>query len=295
MNKTIFTGSAVALVTPFKGSTTDYDNFAKLIEYHIAHKTDALVICGTTGEASTMPDDEHIEAIRFAVEVTAKRLPVIAGIGSNDTAHGINLSKRAAQAGADAFLNVTPYYNKANVSGLTEHYRKMCSCCDVPTILYNVPGRTGVNIPLSVYENLKDVDTIVAVKEASGNFSYTMQVAAEFGDRYDLYSGNDDIVVPMLAIGGKGVISVLANVMPDETHDMCELFFEGKTEESAKIQLELLDLINALFIEVNPAPVKTALDLMGFEVGNLRLPLGELSPANKEELIRVMKKHGLLK
>ena len=295
MNNTVFTGSAVALVTPFKGNETDYDNFEKLIEYHIAHKTDALVICGTTGEASTMPDDEHVEAIRFAVQVTKKRLPVIAGIGSNDTFHGINLCKRAAQAGADAFLNVTPYYNKANLSGLTEHYRKMCSCCDIPTILYNVPGRTGVNIPLKVYDNLKDVDTIVAVKEASGNFSYTMEVAARFGDRYDLYSGNDDLIVPILSIGGKGVISVLANVMPDETHDICELYFNGKTKESADLQLKLLDLINALFIEVNPAPVKTALDLMGFEVGNLRLPLGELTPENRAELERIMRKHNLLK
>lgn len=294
MSKTIFTGSGVAIVTPFDGNKTNYDELGKLIEFQIENKTDAIIICGTTGEASTMPDSEHIEAIRYTVDKVNKRVPVIAGIGSNDTEHGVNLCKEVAKTNVDAFLNVTPYYNKANLSGLSEHFRKMSSCTDVPTILYNVPGRTGVNIPLAVYDMLKDIDLIVGLKEASGNFSYTMEVAAAYGDRYDIYSGNDDLIVPILSIGGKGVISVLANVMPKETHDMCELYFDGKVKESAKLQLELLDLINTLFIEVNPVPVKTAINLMGFNAGNLRLPLGEMAPANKEKLIAVMKKHNLI-
>lgn len=294
MRNTVFTGSGVAIVTPFDGNTINYDEFGKLIEFQIANKTDAIIVCGTTGEASTMPDREHIEAISFTVDKVAKRIPVIAGIGSNDTEHGINLCKEVAKTGVDAFLNVTPYYNKANASGLEMHFRKMSTCTDVPTILYNVPGRTGVNIPLSVLDKLKDIDTIVGLKEASGNFSYTMEVAAQFGDRYDIYSGNDDLIVPVLSIGGKGVISVLANVMPKETHDMCSLYFDGKVKESAKLQLDLLELINSLFIEVNPIPVKTALNLMGFNVGNLRLPLGEMDESNKEKLISAMKKVNLI-
>ena len=294
MSNTIFTGSAVAIVTPFKGDKTDYDSFEKLIEFQIANKTDAIVVCGTTGEASTMPDEEHIEVIRFCAEKVNGRVPVIAGVGSNDTEHGVNLCKLVAKTGIDAFLNVTPYYNKANLSGLTEHFRKMCTCTDIPTILYNVPGRTGVNIPLSVYGALSEIDTVVGVKETSGNFSYTMEIAAQYGDRYDIYSGNDDLIVPTLSVGGKGVISVLANVMPKETHDMCELYFNGNVKESAKLQLDLLELINTLFIEVNPVPVKTALEVMGHNVGNLRLPLGEMSEDNKAKLVAVLKKHNLV-
>ncbi len=294
MEKTVFTGSGVAIVTPFSGSTINYGEFDRLIEFQIENKTDAIIVCGTTGEASTMPDHEHIEAIKYTVDKVAKRIPVIAGIGSNDTEHGINLCKEVAKTGVDAFLNVTPYYNKANASGLEQHFRKMATCTDIPTILYNVPGRTGMSISLSVLDKLKDIDTIVGLKEASGNFSYTMEVAAKFADRYDIYSGNDDLIVPVLSIGGKGVISVLANVMPKETHDMCSLYFEGKVKESAKLQLDLLELINSLFIEVNPIPVKTALNLMGFNAGNLRLPLGEMDEANKEKLISAMKKVNLI-
>lgn len=294
MSKTVFTGSGVAIITPFEGNKINYAEFEKIIDFQIENKTDAIIVCGTTGEASTMPDAEHIEAIRFAVEKVNKRVPVIAGIGSNDTEHGINLCKEVAKYDVDAFLNVTPYYNKANASGLESHFRKMATCTDIPTILYNVPGRTGVNISLSVLDKLSDIDTIVGLKEASGNFSYTMEVAAKFGERYDIYSGNDDLIVPILSIGGKGVISVLANVMPEETHNMCQLYFDGKVKESAKIQLELLDLINTLFIEVNPVPVKTAMNLMGFNAGNLRLPLGEMDSANKEKLIASMKKVNLI-
>ncbi len=294
MGNTVFTGSGVAIVTPFNGNTIKFDEFEKLIEFQIANKTDAIIVCGTTGEASTMPDEEHIEAVRFTVEKVNKRIPVIAGIGSNNTDHGINLCKEVAKTGVDAFLNVTPYYNKGNANGLEKHFRAMTTCTDIPTILYNVPSRTGVNISLSVLDKLKDIDTIVGIKEASGNFSYTTEVAANFRGRYDIYSGNDDLIVPTLSIGGKGVISVLANVMPKETHEMCQLYFDGKVQESAKLQLDLLELINRLFIEVNPVPVKTALNLMGFEVGDLRLPLAEMEDANKEKLISAMKKVNLI-
>ncbi len=292
--KTIFTGSGVAIITPFlENGAVDFDALEKLIEFQIAHKTDAIIICGTTGEASTMPDAEHLSVIRFAVEKTAGRVPVIAGAGSNDTAHGVELCKEAAKTGIDGLLLVTPYYNKATQKGLYLHYKAMATATDLPLILYNVPGRTGVNIGVDTAKKLAELDQVVAIKEASGNISYTAQIAAACPE-LTIYSGNDDMILPCLSLGGKGVISVLANVMPEETHDMCEKFFTGDTEGAAKLQLDLLDLVNALFIEVNPIPVKTALHLMGMCGGTLRLPLCEMTDGNLAVLKQALTKHGLL-
>jgi len=294
MAKTLpFEGSGVAIVTPFNGLETDFDALGELIEMQIANSTDAIVICGTTGEASTMPDDEHIAAIKYTVEKVAGRVPVIAGTGTNDTPHAIRLSKAAEEVGADGLLTVTPYYNKTTQKGLVEHFTAIANSVNIPIILYNVPSRTGMSFSIDTLKKLAQLDNIVGIKEASGNMSYAMQVAAEVPELY-MYSGNDDIIVPMMSIGGKGVISVLANVIPQQTHDMCKACLDGDFKTAAKMQLELLDLANGLFVEVNPVPVKTALGLMGKKVGNLRLPLTDMEPANLEKLKAVMTKHGLL-
>ncbi len=289
MKKLPFTGSGVALVTPFKGLEVNFDALGALIEMHIAHKTDALIICGTSGEASTMPNEEHLEVIRYAVKKTAGRLPVIAGTGSNDTAHAVYLTEGAEKAGADGILSVTPYYNKANISGLLAHFRAIAECCSLPVILYNVPSRTGMSFSIPVLRELAKIENIVALKEASGSIGYTAQVAAEVPELY-LYSGNDDMIVPVMSLGGKGVISVVANILPDETHDICERFLTGDTDGARRLQLDMLELINNLFIEVNPVPIKTAMRILGYEVGNLRLPLGEMSEENREKLAASLKK-----
>ena len=293
MNKTVFTGSGVAIITPFNENGIDFDTLGQLIDFHVENGTDAIVICGTTGEAATMPDEEHLSAIEYTVKRVNKRIPVVAGTGSNDTVHGIKLSVEAEKLGADALLVVTPYYNKSNKQGLINHFKAIADSVKIPIILYNVPSRTGMSISLDVLEALKDVDNIVGIKEASGNFSYLMELAANYGDRFDIYSGNDDIIVPVMSVGGKGVISVLANVLPKETHDICQLYLDGKCEESKKLQFKYLDLINSLFCEVNPIPVKTALNLMGFNAGKLRLPLYEMDPKNKERLINSLKNAGV--
>ena len=289
MKKLPFTGSGVALVTPFKGLEVNFDALGALIEMHIAHKTDALIICGTSGEASTMPNEEHLEVIRYAVKKTAGRLPVIAGTGSNDTAHAVYLTEGAEKAGADGILSVTPYYNKANISGLLAHFRAIAECCSLPVSLYNVPSRTGMSFSIPVLRELAKIENIVALKEASGSIGYTAQVAAEVPELY-LYSGNDDMIVPVMSLGGKGVISVVANILPDETHDICERFLTGDTDGARRLQLDMLELINNLFIEVNPVPIKTAMRILGYEVGNLRLPLGEMSEENREKLAASLKK-----
>lgn len=290
-----FTGSGVAIVTPFlENHEIDYESLAELIEMHIARKTDAIIICGTTGEASAMPDDEHLAAIAFTVKQVNGRIPVIAGTGSNDTYHAINLSKRAEQLGADGLLSVTPYYNKANTSGLIAHFKAIADAVNIPIILYNVPSRTGVNFSISVLKELAKIDNIVALKEASGNISYLAQVAAEVPELY-LYSGNDDMIVPTMALGGVGVISVVANIFPDETHDICEKFANGDIEGSRKLQLEMLDLINKLFIEVNPVPVKSAMKELGYRVGNLRLPLGPMNDDNLKVLMDALNAYGAKK
>lgn len=295
MAKTLpFTGSGVAIVTPFDGDKINYDALGELLEMHIAKKTDAIIICGTTGEASTMPDSEHLNAIRYTVEKVAKRIPVIAGAGSNDTRHAIELSKEVEAIGADGILSVTPYYNKTTQKGLVQHFTAIANAVSIPIILYNVPSRTGMNISIETLKELSKVENIVAIKEASGNISYTAKVAAEVPELY-IYSGNDDIIVPLLSLGGKGVISVVANIMPEETHNICQLYFDNQVGESRALQLQMLDIINALFIEVNPIPVKTALGLMGYTVGNLRAPLCAMEDKNLEKLKAAMAKHNLCK
>ena len=294
MKKLPFTGSGVAIITPFDGDKVNYDELGRIIEDQIANKTDAIIICGTTGEASTMPDEEHLAVIKYAVEKTAGRIPVIAGTGSNDTAHSVRLSKLAEEYGADGLLQVTPYYNKASKKGLIAHFSEIAKSVKIPIILYNVPSRTGVNIDVSVLRELAKIENIVAIKEASGNIGYTADVAAQVPELY-IYSGNDDMIVPVLSLGGKGVISVLANVCPKETHDMCQAFFDGDTARAAKLQLDYMELIRALFIEVNPIPVKTAMNLLGYNAGNLRMPMCDLEDAHLEALKNCMRKYGLIK
>ncbi len=292
MKKPIFTGAGVAIVTPFENGKVNYEELGRLIDFQIENSTDAIIICGTTGEASTMPDKEHLEVIEYAVAKTAHRVPVIAGAGSNDTAHGVELSRGAQKLGADGLLIVTPYYNKANTSGLIQHFNAYSKAVDIPIILYNVPSRTGVNISMEVLKEVAKAENVVGIKEASGNISYAAEVAYTCPD-LPIYSGNDDMIVPILSLGGKGVISVLSNVMPQETHDICQLYFDGKVKESAALQIKLFDLVQKLFIEVNPVPVKTALNMMGFRAGDLRLPLGEMSEANREKLRAAMIAAGL--
>lgn len=293
MKKLPFTGSGVAIVTPFDGDKTNYDALGELIEFNIENGTDAIIICGTTGEASTMPDEEHLAAIEYAVKKADGRVPVIAGTGSNETAHAIALSKKAEELGADALLQVTPYYNKTTQKGLVAHFTAIANSVNIPIILYNVPSRTGVSISIGALKELAKVENIVAIKEASGNIGYTASVAAEVPELY-IYSGNDDMIIPIMSLGGKGVISVLANVVPKETHEMCEAYLNGDTKKATKMQLEYLELVNKLFIEVNPIPVKTALNLMGKNAGNLRLPLVDMEEKNLEALKTTMQKYGLI-
>ena len=291
---TIFTGSGVAIVTPFKDDAVDYDALGNLIEFQIANSTDAIIICGTTGESSTLTDEEHRSCIEYAIKKVAGRVPVIAGTGSNDTSYAVELSKFASDAGADGLLLVTPYYNKATVKGLIAHYKAINDAVDCPCIIYNVPSRTGCNVTLPVYKGLVDCENMVAIKEASGNISQIAEILSTFGDRFDVYSGNDDQILPILSLGGKGVISVLANPMPRETHDICTLWFEGKVKEAAALQLKLLPFCKLLFCEVNPIPVKTAMAAMGYCTKELRLPLCEMEDANKEKLLAEMKKLELI-
>lgn len=293
MKKTIFSGSGVALVTPLGADGINYDSFGRLIDFQIECGTDALIVCGTTGEAPTLDDGEHLDAIEFAAERANGRVPVIAGTGSNNTDHAIMMSKEAAKRGADGLLWVSPYYNKATQRGLVKHYQALAGATDLPAILYNVPSRTGVDILPATIKELSAVDTIVAVKEATGNVARAAQIIAECGDDIDVYSGNDDITVPLMSIGAKGVISVLANIMPAETSEMCRFCLEGDFASAAQMQLGFDELVRALFCEVNPIPVKTALNLMGFDVGELRLPLCEMSDEHLEFLKGAMRKHGI--
>lgn len=294
MKTPIFTGSAVALVTPFNENGVDYAKLEELLEFHVANHTDAIVICGTTGEPSTMPDEEHKAVIRFAVEKIAKRIPVIAGTGSNDTAHAIELSTFAEEAGADGVLVVAPYYNKTTQKGLYAHIEAIANSIQIPIILYNIPGRTGgLGFSIDTLKKLAKLPNVVAIKEATGDLAFAAQIAAETD--LVIYAGNDDIIVPIMSLGGKGVISVVANILPQETHDICANFESGNIEKSRTDFLGMLELIHALFIEVNPIPVKTALNLMGFGVGGFRMPLCEMEEANLAKLKAVMTKHGLLK
>ena len=295
MKKTIFTGSAVAIVTPMHADgSIHWDKLGALIDWQIDNGTDAIVICGTTGEASTMTEAEHLECIRYAVERTAKRVPVIAGTGSNDTRTAIELSQEAEKLGADGLLLVTPYYNKTTQAGLIKHYTMIADSVNIPIILYNIPGRTGMGFTVDTLKVLAEHKNIVAVKEASGNISYTAQVAAAVGDKMDIYSGNDDIIVPMMALGAKGVISVLSNIIPKETHEMCQLCLDNNFAPAIEMQLKYLEVINDLFIEVNPIPVKAAMNMMGMPAGSLRMPLVDMSEANAAKLRDAMQRAGIL-
>ncbi|EGT2202836.1 4-hydroxy-tetrahydrodipicolinate synthase [Clostridioides difficile] len=277
----LFKGSAVALVTPFtEDNNVNFEKLGELIEYHIENDTDALVVCGTTGEATTMSESEIFAVIKYTVEKVNKRIPVIAGTGSNNTMLSVHMSQEAEKLGVDGLLIITPYYNKTNEKGLKLHFETIANSVKLPIILYNVPGRTKVNIKPSVVAELAKIDNIVAVKEASGDLAQVAEIAKLVPEDFAIYSGNDDTILPLLSLGGSGVISVLANICPKETHDLVARFFEGDIEGSKKLQLDMDALIAALFIEVNPVPVKTAMNILGFNVGDLRLPLAEMEETN---------------
>lgn len=291
----IFEGAGVAIVTPFyENGDVNFEQLEKLIDFQIDNGTDAIIICGTTGEASTMSDDEHLECIKVAVDRTKGRVPVIAGTGSNDTRHGINLTKNAKRLGADATLQVTPYYNKATQKGLIEHFTAIGREADLPMILYSVKSRTGLNIaPETAYE-LSKYDFVAGIKEASGDISQVAKIAALCGDTLPIYSGNDDQIIPVLSLGGKGVISVLSNVAPQETHDMVRLYLDGHTKEALTLQLKYLPLVKELFSEVNPIPVKAALNLMGLQAGPCRLPLTTIEEHNELKLKKALIDAGII-
>lgn len=291
----IFKGAGVAIVTPFhEDGSVNYDKLDELIEYHCNNSTDCIVICGTTGESSTLTEEEHLDCIKFTIDQVKHRIPVIAGTGSNCTKTAIELSKEAADSGADGLLLVTPYYNKTTQNGLYAHYKAVAEAAGAPVILYSVKSRTGVNIePETAVSLVRDVKNIVGIKEASGDISQVAKIMNLADGNIDLYSGNDDQIVPFLSLGAKGVISVLSNVAPKETHDICDLFFKGNLEESRNLQLKAIPLIEQLFCEVNPIPVKKALNLMGREVGGLRMPLSELSAEHTLKLAQAMKDFGI--
>ena len=296
MKQPVFTGAAVAIITPMHADgTVNFEELGRIIDDQIAHGTDAIVICGTTGESAALSHEEHVECIRFAVKHTAKRVPVIAGTGSNDTAFAIEISKEAEEAGADALLLVTPYYNKTSQAGLIAHYTAIANAVTLPCIMYNVPSRTGVNLQPATLAELAKLPNVNAVKEASGNISQVADVAALCGEELNIYSGNDDQIVPILSLGGKGVISVLSNVAPQQAHDICAAWFSGDTAKSLELQLKALPPCHALFADVNPIPVKWAMNRLGWNAGPLRLPLVEPSAAVQQSLENEMKAYGVLK
>lgn len=295
MKKPVFTGAGVAIVTPMhEDGSINFEELGRILEDQIARGTDAIIICGTTGECSTMVDAEQLAAIKFTVDTVAHRVPVIAGAGSNDTAHGCALAKGAAECGADALLMVTPYYNKTSQAGLVAHFTAMAEAGGIPVILYNVPSRTGVNIAPETAKKLSAHPLINGIKEASGNISQVAKIAALCGDELNLYSGNDDQVVPLLSLGGKGVISVVSNVAPTLVHDCCAAWFAGDTAKARALQLEMLPLSDALFCDVNPIPVKYAMNLLGWKAGNCRLPLVEPDDNKKAMIERALRSAGLL-
>lgn len=295
MKNTIFEGAGVAIITPMlDDGTVDYEGLGKNIDYQISNGTDAIIICGTTGESSTLDDDEHRACIRFAVEHTHNRVPVIAGTGSNDTKYAVALSQEAQELGADGLLVVTPYYNKATQRGLVAHYNAIADSVNIPMILYNIPSRTGVGFEVGTIAALAEHKNIVAVKEASGNISYTAKLAAKCGDMVDIYSGNDDMIVPIMSLGGKGVISVLSNILPKETHEMTQYCLDNNFAAATELQLKYLRLINDLFMEVNPIPVKDAMNQMGMPAGSCRMPLIEMSDEHKAAMRETLLAYGLI-
>lgn len=292
----IFKGSGVAIVTPFYENDVNFKKLEELIEWHIENNTDAIVICGTTGEASTMTETEKKETIKFTVDKVRKRIPVIAGTGSNNTSATIELSKWAEAIGVDALLLITPYYNKTTQKGIVEHFKAIDDNVNIPLVLYNVPGRTGLNLlPKTLVEICNTCSNVVAIKEASGDLSQIIQIKALLNDKIDIYSGNDDQIIPILSIGGIGVISVLSNIMPKNVHDICEFYLKGEIEKALQIQLNTLSLTNSLFIETNPIPIKTAMNLMGMAVGDLRLPLCTMDENNLNLLKKELLNHNLIK
>lgn len=295
MKRPVFTGAAVAIITPMNtDGSVNYDELGRIIDDQIAHSTDAIVICGTTGESPTLTDEEHTECIRYTVKKAAGRVPVIAGTGSNDTKYAIWLSQQAEADGADALLLVTPYYNKTSQAGLLAHYTAIADAVHIPCILYNVPSRTGCNLTPATLAELAKHPNINAVKEASGNISHVAEIAAACGDSLNIYSGNDDQIVPLLALGGKGVISVVSNVAPELVHNCCQAFFDGDTAKARDLQLEMLPLSDALFCEVNPIPIKYAMNLLGWEAGECRLPLVEPSEAHQAQIENTLRAAGLI-
>lgn len=296
MKKPVFTGAGVAIITPMNADgTVNFNELGRIIDHQIDNGTDAIIICGTTGESATLTHEEHVACIRYAVERTAHRVPVVAGTGSNHTDYAIELSQEAEKAGADALLLVTPYYNKASQAGLIAHFTAIAKSVSLPCILYNVPSRTGCNIQPATLAKLAEIPNINAVKEATGNISQVADVAALCGENLNIYSGNDDQIVPVLSLGGKGVISVLSNVAPRQAHDICQAWFNGNPVESLRLQLEALPLCHALFADVNPIPVKWAMNRLGWAAGPLRLPLCDPDEAVQQRLETEMKKYGLLK
>ena len=293
MKRSIFKGAATAIITPMKNGEVDFDALRRLVDFQIENGIDALVAAGTTGESSTLTDEEHVEVIKTVVDQAAGRVPVIAGTGSNDAAYAIKLSQDACRLGADALLLVTPYYNKATQQGLVQMYKAIAAEVDRPIILYNVPSRTGVNIEPQTYLALADTPNIVAIKEANGNISKIVETMSLVGDKLDLYSGNDDQIVPLLSLGGKGVISVLSNLLPRETSELCHAFFRGDIAAAAAAQFKYQKLINARFCEVNPIPVKAAMTRLGYGDGSIRLPLTPMTAANEEKLVGLMREAGI--
>ena len=287
----IFKGSGIALITPFtKDDSVDFEKLGELLEYHIKNKTDAIIINGTTGESATLTDEEKYEIIKYSVKRVNGRIPVIAGTGSNNTKHAVELSKKAEALGVDGLLVVTPYYNKGNENGIYEHYKLIAENVNCPIILYNVPSRTGVNLSISLLKKLAEIKNIVAIKEASGNISYVGEIAREV-PKLDIYSGNDDMTIPLMSYGGIGVISVSANIIPETVHNMCMSFLENNIVEAKNLQLKYNDLVDSLFIEVNPVPIKEAMNYLGYNVGHCRLPLGEMKEENKIKLHSVIDSH----
>lgn len=290
----IFSGVGTAIITPFKNGEIDYESYGRIVEFQIAGGVDSIVVCGTTGEAATLTDEEHRDIIAYTVKKVNGRVPVIAGTGSNDFAYAVDLSRHACEVGADALLHVTPYYNKTSQKGIVEYFSRIADACDKPIILYNVPSRTGVNISIDAYKELAKHPNIIATKEACGNLSFIVELMDAVGDDIDVYCGNDDQIVPMMSVGAKGVISVLSNVMPKETAQLAHLYLDGECKKSAEMQLKLLKLINALFMTVNPIPVKTAMAKMGMCDIEMRLPLCPMTEAEDEKLFAVMKNYGLI-
>lgn len=290
----IFKGSGVAIITPFNENGIDYEKLRELLEWHIKESTDAIIICGTTGEATTMTEQEKKDAIKFTVDVVNKRIPVIAGTGGNNTKTSIEMSLYAENVGVDGLLVITPYYNKTNAEGLIMHFKAINDAVKTPIILYNVPSRTNMNITPQTLLKLTELNNVVAIKEASGDMSQVAKMKALCGDKIDIYSGNDDQIIPVLSLGGIGVISVAANIIPKTVHDMCESYLNGDCFKATKLQLDYLELMNDLFIETNPIPVKTAMNVMGMNVGELRLPLYKMNDKNKETLVNTLKKYTLV-